>query len=553
MADRTSALDPVLKRLGLRKETRPKAPSQVNALDVEGAILRVVQSSGKGVISRVHAAPLELAADADRNDPAVLGPAVGRALDRLEVRPAAVVMGIPRARVVLRTLTVPVIAKQDELASLIHFQVGKDLPFRMDEAVIDFKVRRQVLAAAERVEPPDGPDGSVPAAAAAAVPKLEVLVAAVKRDTVDFYRRLAEAAGFRLFALGLLPYANARCVEASRVAGDDGAFALVSLRPDEVAIDIIAQQSLLFSRGAAVRVAAETPADQGFVPACVIEVVRSLHGYGGMEANPAVARVVVTGGTGHEAAVVAALQPRLSTPCTLLDPATALELPESAREAAGGAMAALGLALGMGDGDGLPFDFLDPKQPAVQRDLRRIYVLAGLAAATVLTVAVLGVRSVLISRRTELLNQANAELAAEEKKRPTYRKLLQQTSVVEQWIKGERDWLEHYAYLTSVLPPSDELYLTSLAVSGQSTIRLSVQARSGETLARLEKQLVSAGYVVKPIAITPGADRFGYEFRSTVELSVPAKLKVDLHEVKPPPRPIDDISMDAAAWKKGVR
>ena len=120
-------------------------------------------------------------------------------------------------------------------------------------------------------------------------------------------------------------------------------------------------------------------------------------------------------------------------------------------------------------------------------------------------------------------------------------------------MKAERDWLEHYAYLTSVLPASDELYLTTLAVSGQSTVRMSVQARSGETLARLEKQLVAAGYVVKPIAITPGAYRFGYEFCSTVELTVPDKLKVDLHQVKPPPRPIDDVSMDTAAWKKGVR
>jgi Tfp pilus assembly PilM family ATPase len=553
MADRTQALDPILQRLGLRKEHRPKTPSQINALDVEGTTLRVVQSNGRGVISRVLAAPLDLAADADRNDPGVLGPAISRALNKLGVRPSAAVMGIPRAKVVLRTLTVPVIEKQSELASIVHFQVGKDLPFRMEEAVIDFKVRRQILPPPERVEPRDGPDGSVPAPAAPAAPKLEVLVAAVKREVVEFYQKLAEAAGFKLLALGLLPYANARCVEASKVADGDGAFALISLRPDEVAIDIIAQQSLLFSRGAALRVAADVPAEQGFVPAAVIEVVRSLHSYSGLEANPTVGNVVVTGATGHEAEVANALAPRLATPCTVLDPATALALPADAREAAAGAMGALGLALGMGDGLGLPFDFLNPKQPAVQRDMRRIWILSSVAAVAVLGTAVLGLRTWLVTRRTEVLNAASTELAEAEKKRPVYRKLLQQTAVVEDWIKGERDWLEHYAYLTSVLPASEELYLTSLAVSGQNIIRMSVQARSGETLARLEKQLVAAGYEVKPIAITPGADRFGYEFRSTVELSVPAKLKIDLHKVKPPQRPIDDVSMDTAAWRKGVQ
>jgi Tfp pilus assembly protein PilN len=185
--------------------------------------------------------------------------------------------------------------------------------------------------------------------------------------------------------------------------------------------------------------------------------------------------------------------------------------------------------------------------------MRRIWILSSVAAVAVLGTAVLGLRTWLVTRRTEVLNAASTELAEAEKKRPVYRKLLQQTAVVEDWIKGERDWLEHYAYLTSVLPASEELYLTSLAVSGQNIIRMSVQARSGETLARLEKQLVAAGYEVKPIAITPGADRFGYEFRSTVELSVPAKLKIDLHKVKPPQRPIDDVSMDTAAWRKGVQ
>ena len=322
-------------------------------------------------------------------------------------------------------------------------------------------------------------------------------------------------------------------------------------------IDIIAQRSLLFSRGAAIRAAAESvaPGDptaaEVFVRNVVIEVVRSLHGYSGQEASPAVAKVVVTGATGQETDVAAALGTRLSSPTALLDPAAALELPAESREHASGSIGALGLALGLGDPQGLPFDFLAPKRPAVQRDLRRLQIWSGLGAAAVLLLAVLGLRAALVNRRTAVLNAASAELADAEKKRPVYRKLIQQGAAVDEWIKGDRDWLEQYAYLTSVLPPSEEIYLTSLAVSGQGDIRLAVQARSGETLARLDKQLRAAGYEVKPLAITPGTDRFGYEFRSTVELSLPAKLRIDLHKVKPAQRPIDDVSLDAAAYKRG--
>jgi hypothetical protein len=251
--------------------------------------------------------------------------------------------------------------------------------------------------------------------------------------------------------------------------------------------------------------------------------------------------------------VVEALASRTPTPCTVLDPGKALDLPENLHKESAGAVAAIGLALGVGDPEGLPLDFVNPKQPAIPKDYRRLALIGGTAATVILLVAVLGTRSWLLNRRNAVLQSVNAELVDAEKKRPVYQKLTRQTAVVEDWVRNERDWLDHYAYLTSVLPPSEEVYLSSMAVTGPNAIRLAVQARSGETLARLEKQLVAAGYEVKPIAITPGADRFGYEFRSNVEVLVPAKLKIDLHKVKPPTRPIDDVSLDTAAWKKGVQ
>ncbi len=550
----------------LKKDSRQRTPSLATALDIEGTTLRVVQAGPRGRVIRLSAVPLELPADADRNDAAVMGAAVGRALNQLGLKPGSVIVGIPRAKVILKTLTLPVIEKLGELASLVHFQIGKDLPFRMDEAVIDFKVRRQVFAQPDRTETPGAPAGATATAAegVAVVPRLEVLVATVKRDVVEWHQRLAEAAGLKLSAIGLLPYANARCVQASRVADGDAAFALVSLRPDEVGIDIIAQDVLLFSRGTPLRPAPGTAPDaaspagtaagspnEALVRAVGIEVVRSLHGYAGMETNPVVDKVVIAGATGMEDEVVKLLTTRLDTPCMKLDLASGLRLPESGAEHAAGSIGALGLGFGFCDAQGLPFDFLNPKKPAVQRNLKKIRILTSLAAVAVVMVLVLSLRGFLAGRREAALEKITAELSAAEKQRPLYRKLIAQTGVVENWVKAERDWLEHYAYLTSILPPSEEIYLTSLAVSGQGMIRLTVQARSGETLARLEKQLRAAGYDVKPLAITPGPDRFGYEFRSNVELVVPDKLKIDLQKVKAPARPMDDMSLEPAAYRRG--
>ncbi len=553
-----------------RKKQRPRVQGQVTALDVDGATLRIVQATPHGnriSVTRIVAQRLEFAADADRSDPNILGVAIARTLDQLGLKPGNVVMGVPRAQVVLRTLTLPVLDDLRELASMVHFQVGRDLPFRMDEAVIDFKVRRRITPPPVRVEAAAEP--VKPAVEPVPPPKLEVLVAAVKRDVVDFYQQTADIAGLKLVALGLLPYANARCVEACNVADGSLPVALVSLRPDEMNIDVIAQQALLFSRGAPVKPHPEpTPAaDAGavapptppadappagtFADVVTIEVVRSLHSYSGMDSQNPVAKVVVTGATGEERAVVERLEKRFSIPCTVLDLASALELPGEAAAHAPGAIATIGLALGMHDAIGLPFDFLNPKRPAVQRDMRRIKILAGAAAAVALLVAVLGARQILINQRLKIQQAADTELADAKSKQPIYQKMIRQAATVQDWEKGGHNWLEHYAYLSAILPTAEEIYVTSFSVSGSGAMVLKVQARSGEVLAKLDKQLRAAGYDVKPLAITPGADRFGYEFRSSVELLAPDKMKIDLSKVKTPARPPDDVSLDPKLGRKG--
>jgi Tfp pilus assembly PilM family ATPase len=551
----------------------------VTALDVDGLTLWVVQTAQRGsqiAITRADSATLALAPDADRNDPVALGQAIAGALASLKLKPGAVVMGVPRAQLVLRTLTLPVVDDIRELASMVHFQVGKDLPFQAADAVIDFKVHRQIdppPASAETVKAETG----VPAA----TPRLEILVAAAHRDVVAFCEQTAEAAGIKLAALGLRAYANARCVQACEVVDGDQAVALVSLRPDEVNIDIIVEEALLFSRGAVVKSPTETteaaaappgpgkgaepspmpagseePAEdpvslESFVDAATIEVVRTLHGYGGTAARSPVAKVVVAGASGHEEAVVQALSKRLSIPCSLLDPAKAVGLESDAQDCARGAVAALGLALGVTDPEGLPFDFLDPKKPAVQRDLRRIRLLAGVAAVAALFLVLILVRSQLVQRRMAINRAVQAELTEAEKKRPIYRTMRLQAATVEEWQRGERNWLDHYAFLSAILPSSEEVYITSMNVSPQGAIRLAVQARSGEILAKLDKQLRAAGYEIKPLAITPGADRFGYDFSSTVELTVPDRMALDLAKVRPPARPADDMSLDPGALKGG--
>ncbi len=556
----------------------------VTAIDLDGQVLRVVQTvkrNGKPEVTRFAVEPLETVSAQDSATADTPSASIARALKRVKIRTGPVVMGVPRALVVLRTLHLPATDDIRELASMVHFQMAKDLPFRLEEAVLDFIIQRPTTPTPTPATAPPVPEARQELAAASEEKgraakeqqKLEILVAAVKKETVDGYKKTAAVGGLKLAALGLRSYANVRCVEECRVAEPDEGVVLVSLRPDEAIIDVLVNQSLVFSRGVALKRPASheesepseyraaapdgatdaTPAAPSFINAVAIEVVRSLHSYQGMKRHNPVDKVVVAGGTGEEQAVVEALQNRLKIPCSLLNPAAAFGLKTDNHQQVSGSLAAFGLSLGVNDPEGLPFDFLNPKEPAQPGTSRRTKILAGTAAGLVLFCGLLGFRHHLIKERNQLYEASAAQLAAAQKNLPTYRRMRLQAREVEKWIAQGHGWLDHYAFLSGILPPAEDLYVYSISTSSRGSIHLSVQARTSEILAQIDKKLRAAGYDVKPLAITPGPDKFGYPFKSVVELMPPDALKIDLGKIQPPERPADDASLDPAPRNRRAR
>lgn len=98
--------------------------------------------------------------------------------------------------------------------------------------------------------------------------------------------------------------------------------------------------------------------------------------------------------------------------------------------------------------------------------------------------AVLGVRKTLINRREATFTALQTELITGEKKRPVYRQMIQQAATLKAWSAEERDWLDHYAYLSAVLPRSEEIYLTSVAFGPNRAIRLGVKPATARSSAR---------------------------------------------------------------------
>ena len=501
----------------------------IAAIDLDGDTLRVVHASGQGAgarVNRIESAKLEIPAD-KKDQAAAVGAALKSALESLKSKPKEVVQALPRGQVVMRPLQVPMVADVRELASIINFQIAKDLPFRIEEAVVDFKVLRAI---------------DIPATAEGEAQKrLEVLVGAVKSDVVQFHREVARIAGLKLVGLGLRSIAAAHY--AIRCQSSDAPFLLVSVRAEEVTLEIVTGGKLVFSRVAVID-------RENLLKSLEIEVVRSLHSFEGSSGGKPVQRVIVSGGTGNEKEVAAALGARLKLQSEVLEPGACIDVRNLDQGELAKSIAPIGLALSVLDPGGLLIDFANPKKPAVQRNTKRTRMLVAGVAAVAVLFTMFGVRANLIKKRVQLRDSVQAELKAAEKNLPIYKKLKVQAKTVEAWMADEQNWLDHLAYLSAVLPNAEEIYVSAFTTTPQHVVRFTVQSKTGELLAALDKKLRAAGYEVKPLSITPANDKHGYHFRTTVELTIPKKLKPDISKFKPAARPLDDASLKTATMPK---
>ncbi len=529
--------------LAALRERRSGRVSSVTALVVEADNLRVVEAVAKGndaAVKRVVRGRLDIPLDGEKPNAESLGAAIRQTLKELKIKPGAVVMGIPRAQVILRNLVLPALPDLNELAQMLHFQIGRELPFPMTEAVIDFKVLHEIEepapAATEETEP---------------VKRLEVLVATARRESIDYHQQVAESAGFKLIGLGWLPYSIARCAEIARLTERAHNVAIISLRPTEVGVDIVGHDALLFSRDIAVNLLGDTPpgstqCPEEYAGTVAIEVVRSLHGFTGMEHGEPIRKIVVAGETDCEQKVVDRLAKEFGVETILFDPKR-LDIPDESATTARGAMSAIGLAEGAACDEGLRFDFLNPKKPRPPKDLGKIKLFGGIAGVILVIALLFGIRSNLVNKRMKIYDELTAEAAKIQKHTKIFKQMKLQASTLRKWENGSRDWLDDYAHVSAALPAAEEVYVTSFTVGRGGTIRLGVQAKSGEIISRLDKQLRAAGYDVKPIAINPASDRYGYNFRSAVELRLTSKSLPNLQTNPPPTRPADDVSLTGGA------
>jgi Tfp pilus assembly PilM family ATPase len=476
------------------------------SLDWDSRWLRMVQAvCQRGRVRGVQTGCVAMPAELDRSDPAAMGSFVREALREHKFSARRLLIDVPRDQAILNTLALPS-GPEAELPAAVHFQIVKELPFALDQAVVDFAVGRSDAEA----------------------DTVEVLVAAVRNDVLAFYQQMAEHAGLGLERVGLRPYAN--LVSIGHVHADirSGRTVLVDVGPSLTEIDVIRDGRLVFSRAASVSVPAakdgsatgRDAGEAGTAADLLLEVTRSLEAYRVTDPGVHIDRIVVAGATGVEGHLTTALEKRFSVKAVLYDPGEPFAShgePHVLR----GFSAAIGLIVGHGQPGRADFDFLNPKKPVDLSALRvRKVRMGALGAAAVLVAVVLGAHQYLGQRRA-VLKGVQKQVAQREQEVAEFEDFQKQVEAALAWQRDEVIWLEHLKRLTELFPDNKQVYATNLGMS--STGRISVDLRMARTdvSTELAKRALKQGYRAVPGSATERGTTDRYPAQGSLRIELP--------------------------------
>jgi len=456
-------------------EKLPSLSRRYLAIDWDASAVRIAEGVVRGGEVRFRrAVTAPIPEDVETDDPQAFGGWLREILHQRGLHGGHVLMAVPRDRIALVSLRVPV-GPVGELAGMVELQTARELSFPAEEAVLEFSA----------TPAPDAPEF------------YDVEVGAVRHEVLDFYRSLAQAAGIRLSRLGLRPNANLLAITRGRSPLREQNILFVDVGKNAAEIDIFRGGRLAFSR--AVTVAGDVASDLP-VRGVLTEVLRTVEAYRVTAPEWRIDRIVVAGQCGIEDALVQALSERFRVEGSLYDAQWTVEVAPERAARMQGFCAALGLLIGQTVASVSRFDFLNPKRPVDYARVRRkkMAVAAGIAAGVLLAAGAAG--QVYISSLENTYSQLNREVAELKAKAKKVEQLKKEVEAAHAWLKGEVIWLEELKKIIDKMPENREGYVTRLlANANYRRVRLEMHTRTAEVPNALAARLIQTGqYEVKP-------------------------------------------------------
>ena len=252
-----------------------------------------------------------------------------------------VAMALPASAVMTKRVQVQSDLTDSDLEAQVEAEISPYLPWSIEDANIDFHILGSANSDTE----------------------LEVLVVAARREKVEERQVLAEAAGLKLMAIDVEPYARARAVDFSRGSREHGGpkddiIALFDMGSVSTSLHIVKGEEVLFDRdlsfgGALLSQLLErtynfSPSDaerqkrardlpsgyesrvfSPYIDNLAVEVERGLQYFHGASTQR-VEVIVLSGGAACLPGLARAISAKTSLPCTLANPFLNLKLKSDA-------------------------------------------------------------------------------------------------------------------------------------------------------------------------------------------------------------------------------
>ena len=481
--------------LSLRKNDR-----SILAVDWDARYVRFVHAKvrkGKVRIDRLFS--VDLPEGLDVSSPEQLGGMIREVLKQQKIRTDRVILDVPRDKALLTTLKLPM-TDPNELPAMVEFQIGKELPFPLSQAVVDFAMPERST---------DGP--------------ADVLVGTVRREVVEYYHKTCEQAGLKLARLGLRPYANKEAIHSLFGAGRYECVVMVDIGPRLTEIDVVMGGKLSFSRAGSVSIpnpvapgSDQLQADSAImslgdsadstdsaiiqfprstvpgaasdvdrvVSALVVEVTRTIEAFRSSTPGVNVDMIVVGGSVGMEEQVARALGERYSATVEIYNPAPQFGWPEEKGAEARAFSAALGLVSAFAGDSQFDFDFLHPKRTvtAAERRLKKAPVFA--VAALVVVSAIGGVYWKVIMPKRQALADIRTQIEEYEDRISDLEKIEdKRIAVADAFDKEQVIWLDELNRLSDLLPSNQQMLLKLMDMDAKDAeIILKLEAQNRQTV-----------------------------------------------------------------------
>jgi len=464
-------------------------PRKILAVDWDTKTLRVVHAQvGKRGINIERMLAVAIPGSVDPSDPQQMGVHIRRALEQEGITTKQAIVDIPRDRVILNTLILPVGAPEN-LPGMVEIQIAKELPFAVGDAVIDFAAQPPVDDA----------------------PTADVLVAAIQREVVEQYEETFVVAGLKLHRVGLRPHAHKVAVCDRLKHALPRRVMFIDVRPTLTEIDIIRESSLVFSRAASVAVpealsashplsivrddSAETASEdhavllpgqqnamRDVIQSLVVEVTRSIEAYRASDPGAVIEHAVIGGDLGVEESLAEAIQKGLGITAEVYNPASSFGWsPDEGANAAAFA-ATLGLVLGQQQDAEAHFDFLHPKRSisVTQERLKKAPLVAAVFALFVVAGGV-AVAKFTGPKRNELVS-INQQIRDLERNVRNNKKFLDLFQEIREFDTHQYVWVDVLFDALSLFPSHREFVVDHIGMSHSPPhLSLKTRAKNRET------------------------------------------------------------------------